>query len=181
MEPGEEKGAPGSLKILARAEQAASATLMAAILGLVTLQVVNRYALESPFVWTEELARFGLIWLTFIGAAFVMARGRHIAVDVLSHLLGPRGRMILDIVSLLFTLAASIMFLPASFRFTRSMHNLSSSAADVPMSVVYSASLCGFGLLAFHCLIRLVVAVREGPAGYTDENAVEHIPGSGTE
>lgn len=161
-----------------RVEEAISAALIVIILGLVILQVVTRFLLDSSYVWTGELARFGLIWLTFVGSAFVMARGRHVAVDVVSQSLGPRSRMALDVVSSIIVIAASLMLLPASFRFTAVMNRIGSPAADVPMSAVYAAGLIGFGLLALHCFIRIVVAVRQGPTGYADEDVVEHLAGA---
>lgn len=176
----ERSGSPGILERVIRVEEAVGAALLMAIFLLVVAQVAARYVLQSPFVWTGEVARFGLIWLTFVGAAFVMARGRHIAVDVVSQPLGPRGRMALDIASSLITVVAALIFLPASLQFTIAMSRVNSPAADVPMSVVYSAGLVGFGLLAVHCLIRLFVAVRLGPAGYVDEDIVEQIAGGDT-
>lgn len=178
MDSNGETNNPRGLGMLIRVEQAISAALVLTILGLVAVQMAARYFLRSPFTWTEEAARFGLIWLTFIGAAFVMAKGRHIAVDVVSQPLGPRARMALDIVSLLITIVASAMLLPASFSFTVVMGGVGSPAAGIPMSVVYSAGLFGFSLLALHCLFRLIIALRSGPAMYADEDIVEHIAGT---
>lgn len=167
------------LEMVVRMEEAVSALLVLLVLGLVLLQITARYVFNDPFVWTGELARFGLVWLTFVGSTFVMARGRHIAVDVVSQPLGPRGRMALDIVSSIITIATALFLLPASFDFTVSMNRIGSPALDIPMSVVYSAGLVGFALLAAHCLVRLIIAVREGPEGYEDDDIMEHIAGGG--
>lgn len=164
------------LGILIRVEEILSALLVALIFGLVVLQVVARYLLDSPYVWTEEVARFGLVWLTFIGAAFVMARGRHITVDLAGHLLGPRGRMVLDVISLTVTFAASVALLPASWSYVRLTSSINSPGADLPLSVLYAPGLLGFGLLALHCLILLVIAVRGGPVQYLEEDVAKQVP-----
>jgi TRAP-type C4-dicarboxylate transport system permease small subunit len=65
--------------------------LLLTILGTMGAQVVARYVFHAPISWSEEWARFALIWLAFLSAAFVMAEGRHIAVDVVSARLSPRG------------------------------------------------------------------------------------------
>ena len=44
-------------------------------------QVIARYVFDAPPFWTEELARFTLIWITFVGAGLVHQRGEHIAVN----------------------------------------------------------------------------------------------------
>ena len=48
---------------------------------LVAVQVFFRYALNHSIFWSEELARFLLIWLTFLGASVVYYRGVHASVD----------------------------------------------------------------------------------------------------
>ncbi|WP_303315373.1 TRAP transporter small permease [Flavivirga abyssicola] len=46
-------------------------------------QVFSRYILNRSFSWTEELARFSLIWLSILGAAYLNARREHLSMDFL--------------------------------------------------------------------------------------------------
>lgn len=46
-------------------------------------QVFSRYILNTSFSWTEELARFSLIWLSILGAAYLNARREHLSMDFL--------------------------------------------------------------------------------------------------
>ena len=55
--------------------------LFVLLLVLAVTQVLFRYLLMIPLPWTEELARFTLVWVTFLGAASVTRRKLHIAVD----------------------------------------------------------------------------------------------------
>lgn len=55
--------------------------LFVLLLLLAVTQVLFRYMLLIPLPWTEELARFTLVWVTFLGAASVTRRKLHIAVD----------------------------------------------------------------------------------------------------
>lgn len=50
----------------------------------VSWQVLSRYALETPATATEEVARFSFLWLSFLGAAYVIGQKKHLAVDLLS-------------------------------------------------------------------------------------------------
>ncbi len=55
--------------------------LFVLLLVLAVTQVLFRYMLMIPLPWTEELARFTLVWVTFLGSASVTRRKLHIAVD----------------------------------------------------------------------------------------------------
>src|SRR4029453_9336057 len=55
--------------------------------GIVFLQFFTRYVLNDSLAWTEEIARYGLMALTFLGGAVVTRRNNHIAVALLPNLL----------------------------------------------------------------------------------------------
>ena len=55
----------------------------ATIVSLTIAQVFFRFALDDPLIWSEELVRILLIWMTFVGAAVVCWDGRHLNVDVI--------------------------------------------------------------------------------------------------
>ena len=44
-------------------------------------QVFTRFVLNDPSTWTEELARFMLIWVSLLGAAVALGRGAHLGID----------------------------------------------------------------------------------------------------
>ncbi|WP_142783408.1 TRAP transporter small permease [Changchengzhania lutea] len=57
------------------------------IFGLLVIdvlgQVFSRYILNTSFAFTEELARFSLIWLSILGAAYLSAKRQHLSMDFL--------------------------------------------------------------------------------------------------
>ncbi len=74
----------------------------------VILQVFCRYVLNHSLFWSEELARYLLVWLTFIGATVAYHRNMHPGVDILFKRLDrssrDRIRQIVHLVSLSFFL-----------------------------------------------------------------------------
>ena len=73
-----------------------------ALAFIVFLQFFTRYVLNDSLAWTEEIARYGLMCITFIGGAMVTRRNSHIAVALLPNLLPPgAGRLLLALVDLI--------------------------------------------------------------------------------
>lgn len=55
--------------------------LTAVMLATVAGQVVMRYAFNSPLSWSEELARFAMIWMAFAAGALAFRKGLHIKLE----------------------------------------------------------------------------------------------------
>ncbi len=71
------------LALLDRALRWALILLMVGLVLAVTWQVVSRYLFASPSSWTEEIARFLLIWIGTLGAAYAFRVNAHIGLDLL--------------------------------------------------------------------------------------------------
>lgn len=55
------------------------------IIGSIFIGVVSRYVFNSPVIWSEELALFGMIWLVFFGSSVVIRERNHIRLDLLEY------------------------------------------------------------------------------------------------
>jgi TRAP-type transport system small permease protein len=147
---------------LLRIERLAAAGLLVTILGTMAAQVVARYLFRSPISWSEEWARFALIWLAFLAAALVMAEGRHIAVDVVSARLGARGKLLLECASNAVVVGTCLLLLIGGSRFVWRVGLVDSPALGIPMSCWYGAASVGLGLMALHGVWNTVAALRRG-------------------
>ncbi|WP_280568444.1 TRAP transporter small permease [Chromohalobacter sp. 296-RDG] len=72
-------------------------TIFALLVAVVALQVSSRYFTGSPTIVTDEMARFLLIWLGLLGAAYASGASHHLAIDFLPEHLPPRIRRWLKI------------------------------------------------------------------------------------
>lgn len=59
--------------------------IMAVMVVNVLWQVISRYGLGTPSSFTDELARFLMIWIGVLGAAYVAGHNGHVAIDVLAR------------------------------------------------------------------------------------------------
>jgi TRAP-type transport system small permease protein len=135
-----------------------------ALAGVVFTQFFTRYALNDSASWTEEIARYLLIGVVFVGASIGVAKNNHIQVDLLYRWLpAPLCRALAVAVDV-----ARIVFLGAMTFFTvqmmLKMGNYQMTIVDLPMNIVYSVVLFGFAAMT---LRSLWVAKVHWQRGYT--------------
>ena len=70
--------------------------LVAAIAVLVAAQVLFRYAVKEPIVWSEEFTTLCYQWLSYLGAALAVRYRAHYGVDFVVRFLGPRWKLPLE-------------------------------------------------------------------------------------
>ncbi len=58
--------------------------LLAAMVAIITWEVLSRYVLKIPMVWAEQLASYTMIWLAFLSAAIAFRQGAHIGMELVS-------------------------------------------------------------------------------------------------
>lgn len=90
-----------------------SVAVMIALVVCVVWQVFSRYVLNQPSTLTDELARFLMIWVGLLGAAYTVGAQRHLAIDLLTMTLSPRRQalfsVIINLLILLFLSAVIVL------------------------------------------------------------------------
>ncbi len=118
------------------------AFLMALLVLDVMWQVITRFILNSPSSFTDELARFLLIWLGLLGAALVSGHKMHLAIDLISgKFTAPdsHNRLAIFIESVVIITTLAIMVYGGSILvYTIWTLGQTSTALQIPLSVVYS-------------------------------------------
>lgn len=136
-------------------EKTVAGLFLLVIVSTMAAQVVARYVFGAPFQWSEEVARLALIWMTFISAAFVMAEGRHIAVDIISSRVGDGGKLFIECMSYVVVAASCLLLLIGGASFVWYVGKVGSPALGVPKSWWYGAGMVGLLLMAVHSLVNL--------------------------
>jgi TRAP-type C4-dicarboxylate transport system permease small subunit len=125
-----------------------SVLLFWALAGVVFTQFFTRYFLNDSASWTEEIARYLLIGVVFVGASIGVAKNNHIQVDLLyRYLPEPVGRAMAIAVDII-----RIAFFASMTWFTvlmmQKMGNYQMTIIDLPMNIVYGVVLFGFAAMA---------------------------------
>lgn len=85
--------------LVARVEMFLAQVLIAGFTGLILFNVIRRYTINRPLYFAEELAVYILIWTAFLAIAVTIARLETIRLTFLVDVMGPRGRLILAVIS----------------------------------------------------------------------------------
>ena len=121
--------------------------------SIVFLQFYTRYVLNDSLAWTEEIARYGLMWITFIGGGIVVRKQAHIAVEVLLHFASKGvARILLAVVDVI-KLGFIALLAYYSITITDRMGIQTMTVIDWSMSYVYAG-------VAFGCFLMLARQIQ---------------------
>ena len=131
---------------------------------IVFYQVFTRYFLGDPAGWTEEIARYFLVAVVFIGASMSVRKNNHIQVDVFYRFMPPR---LARIMSLAVDVIRICFFGYAAWLNWQLLDRIGSqrmAIVELPMGWVFGAMLFGFILMFFR---SLKVGWRHWRQGYS--------------
>jgi TRAP-type C4-dicarboxylate transport system permease small subunit len=130
--------------------------------GVVFLQFFTRYALNNSAAWTEEAARYLLIFVVFLGSAMCVRLNRHIQVDLLYRYLPPAaGRVLATFVDLLrVSLTGYCVWL--TWEVKERVGQQPMTMIDWPMAWVHWVVLIAFALMCFRAAVVAVGHLRTG-------------------
>ena len=127
------------------------------------IQVVARYLFSKSFVWTDESARYIMIWMIFIGATEIIFNDEHIKVTVVEDLTRKLGRKILLIVQDVIGLVFSVFMAAYSFPQVALASKAVSSNMDINMGIVYGVFPVVTILMALGYVFRIIIALVKKP------------------
>ncbi len=127
--------------------------IFALLVADVLWQVFARYVLNTSFSFTEELARFLLIWLSIIGAAYLNAERAHLSMDFLFTRLSEANKRKASIFAelVIFFFALFVMVVGgANLVYTTLYLDQLSGTMQIPLGYVYAVlPVCGLLIMSF--------------------------------
>lgn len=134
-------------------------SLLALMVLDVTWQILTRFLPMSPSSYTEELARYLLVWIGILGAAYAYRKKSHLGIDLLTNALPEKVRKKVQLltVSLCFTFAAAVMVFGGVqlVLLTFELDQLS-AALNIPMGYVYVVIPLSGALICLFCIDQLL-------------------------
>jgi TRAP-type transport system small permease protein len=149
----------------------AIAMCLAVMVVLVFGNVVLRYGFNSGITVSDELSRWLLVWLTFLGAIVAVRQHTHLGVDTLVRMLSPAGKRICFIINYSLMLYADWLLLQGSWRQTIINIDDRAPATGLSLGIFYAVGVV-FGVSAGIMLLYDLFRVVSGQASETDLVAV---------
>lgn len=151
------------------AENATLVVLFAALMLLAVTQIVMRIFFSSGFVWTDELLKLIVLWITLVASIAASRSDRHLRIDVVSHFVAERyarvPRLIVDgFAAFICTVLAwqSFRYLQLSIEFEDTV------LIDIPAWMAYCILPFAFFIMSYRFLVssvtQLVKMLRNEPS-----------------
>lgn len=149
----------------ARTEEWLLCLILSFMIVLACVQIILRDLFSSGLIWADPLLRYMVLWAGLIGASVATRKGKHISIDIASHLIPKKAvpwfRLIVDIFSgavCVFLTYASILFIRSEIEFGggRVLLGLPSWALNLIFPIAFSLIALRFIIMAMESLRKIV-------------------------
>lgn len=157
---------PSRLEVISRVMDTTLSYIVAALLvamsGVVFGNVISRYFLDTTWGWYEEVSRFLLIWIVFLGAVVCMIRNDHLSIDLLPLFFPPRVCRAMAVLTDLLVLAALAIMCQGAWEMA--IDSLASgwvaSSIPIPYGWIYMIGPVSAALMFIQTLIKTAGDIR---------------------
>jgi len=130
--------------------------IIAFVLISVCLSVFMRYFLRNPIGWVVQTSQYSLVFLTFLGAAWLLKREKHVTMDLLTNHLSPGKKAMLGVVTSTVGALVCLVITLSSLRvtldyFERQIYDY--QVLEVPLGPI-------FAVIALGCLLLFIQFLR---------------------
>jgi tripartite ATP-independent transporter DctM subunit len=132
-----------------------AALLVVAEIIVLFTGVVARYGLDSPLVWSDELASILFLWLAMLGSVVALRRGEHMRMTALVGRVGPSGQAFLEVVAMAVPLVFLALMVRPGFYYASEEGFVTTPALQLPGSWPAAAFPVGAALMLLVSLLRL--------------------------
>lgn len=128
--------------------------LLALMVIIVFANVVSRYYLHVSLAWSEEIARFMLVWLVFLGSFLAYINDEHLGLDILVKKFPPGLKKTVSFVTNLLVIFALYAVMEGGYLMMVANFDWLSAAAEIPQGYVYAIIPICCGLMILQTILK---------------------------
>jgi len=153
--------------VLLKVQEALGVVLFIGLTAVVTLQIVSRFVFHSPYIWSEEVARFLFFWVALTGASISVRLRRHFVIDVIQMAaVGGSARMArlqtwLRLFGDVAILGFSILLLVLGWEYTGLGTFRVGTNSEINMSLVYAAIPFAAGTMVTYSVANIIETLKD--------------------
>ena len=138
---------------------------------IVSTSIFFRYVLNDSITWSEEIAKYLMEWMVFVGAPVAMVQSRHIAIEMFPNLFRPRIRALIFLIVNLLIVLTMAFWTYRGFTYTvGGMSQVMSSFDKIPLGVVFASipfGSCIMMIISFQISLNQILVIID-PEKYED-------------
>lgn len=137
---------------------------MAIMTVLVFVQVVMRYVFSNSLSWSEEVARYIFLWLSWVGASYAVRERSHFRVEMFANMIKGKARAHFEYFILIVWFLFSFFLAwygTKLFIFLQDMGQVS-PAMQMPMTWPYAAVPVGSALMCLRLIVEIYKIYKDG-------------------
>ena len=153
---------------LAKVIQYVVLILLALMVIIVFSNVVSRYYLQVSLAWSEEIARFMLVWLVFLGSFLAYIHDEHLGLDILVKKFPPTLRKAVAVCANLLVIFALYAVMEGGYLMMMANFDWLSASAEIPQGYVYLVIPLSCGLMILQTVLKtfyIVTGRTTSPGG----------------
>lgn len=149
-------------KILENIEGYLCVAMLIVMSIVVFIQVICRFILKSSLPWSEELCRYLLVWVSFMGGAYGVKTGAHLGVEAVTLIMPKKMRKVVEILMLIVGIVLCCVILKYGIDIVKTQFKRIqySPAMHVPMGYAYLAIPVGMVFFILRYVLKLIDAVK---------------------
>ncbi|OSP55902.1 C4-dicarboxylate ABC transporter permease [Pseudoruegeria sp. SK021] len=135
---------------------------LAAMSCIIFANVMLRYLTNNSIIWAEEVSRYLMIYMTFLGAGLALREGLLVAISQVHSRFAPKLRFMLRLTILTVLIVFFGWMILAGETYVTRMGRQLTPATRISFAYIYQAMPIGFGLLLIHTLLIARRFLTEG-------------------
>ena len=148
---------------LGQVEEWSGMVLLAIMAIVVNMEIFGRYLFGRPFLWTEEVTRLLLVWLTFIAVPALIRKGGDMVINTFIDLLPGRLLRSMHIVRDVLMILVYALVAWEGYRLADAVQGMPLVVTDWPTALLAYPLLIGGVLVILHVTVRLLHTVFVSP------------------
>ncbi len=151
------------MELLFNAIRITLAIALVVMVAVTSMEVVRRYIFGLSFVWAEELVKFLLVAITFLGGAAAYRAKGLAYLDLLTNKANDKTKSILEIINSLIIIIICAYLAVQGFMYTFSpiISKMKSTGLKLNMSIIYITIPIGFVLISIFALENIFNTIEE--------------------